>query len=90
MQQQGSRKLWRHSSRGVHLWVTRPMIANMILLHKLQPGGVYFIEDLASGRYLVDGDKQHIIQVGGMGPARARQSLTRRIFPALQRAAAVS
>ena len=43
------------------------MMASMILLHKLQPGGVYFIEDLASGRYLVDGDKQHIIQVGGGG-----------------------
>ena len=66
------------------------MMASMILLHKLQPGGVYFIEDLASGRYLVDGDKQHIIQVGGMRPAGAGQSLTRHNFPALQRAAAVS
>ena len=71
----------------------------------LQPGGVYFIEDLASGRYLVDGDKQHIIQVRWMGPARARQLLTltvahpdscsprqlltRHNIPALQRAAAV-
>jgi len=35
----------------------------VLFLHALRPGGIYFIEDLSSGRYLVDGDKKHIIQV---------------------------
>jgi|LauGreSuBDMM15SN_2_FD.fasta_scaffold86702_2 hypothetical protein len=35
----------------------------VLFLHALKPGGVYFIEDLQCGRYFVDGDKTHIMQV---------------------------
>lgn len=34
----------------------------VLFIHALKPGGVYFIEDLATGRSFVDGDKKHIMQ----------------------------
>ena len=36
----------------------------VLFLHALKPGGIYFIEDLSSGRYAVDGDQKHVMQVG--------------------------